>query len=280
MDWRAKSRIIGVIERLPLSGRIYYLLQRHVTRSIPRSASSIEGVIADEKRHLGSFRQHTCRDLPDTVFEFGAGWDLCGAIVRHSLGVKQQRMVDLNRLASTWQINHVIAYLGGAQPLAGLADLADMGITYSAPFDARETGYPDGSIDLIASTNTLEHIPQDDLRAILKEGRRILAPGGIMSMGVDYSDHYSHADGSIGPHNFLQFSEAEWEAHQHDHHYQNRLRHKDYAQMFREAGLTILHEEEFVPKDAALPRLDSRFESYTAGELLPTSGYFVLAKAG
>lgn len=277
MDWRTKSRIIGAVENMPFSANIYYLLQRYVTRSIPRGAESIESVIAYERRHLASFLEFTGNGSPTMVFEFGAGWDLCSAIVRHSLGVGRQQMVDLNRLASTWQINHVIEYLGG-KPLKSLDDLETIGITYSAPFDARSTGFRENSVDLITSTNTLEHISPGDLETIFVECHRILAPGGIMSMLMDYSDHYSHADGSISPHNFLQFSDREWSAHNHANHYQNRLRHKDYAEMFVNAGFRILLEEQTKPERPSLPPLDVRFEAYNREELIPTAGYFVVAK--
>lgn len=278
MDWKTKSRVIGAVERMPFSSGVYYLLQRYVTRSIPRSAASIEGVAKDEARHLASYRRFTGRDAPADVFEFGAGWDLCGALVRHSLGVRRQRMVDLHRHASAWQINHVISHVGGG-PIASLNDLASMGITYSAPFDARATGYAAGCVDLIASTNTLEHIPREDIEAILAECHRILALGGIMSMGIDYSDHYSHADVTIGPYNFLRFSEAEWAAFNHTNHYQNRLRHCDYVAMFRAAGFNTLLEQSVEPKRTELPPLAAEFEAYERSTLLPTAGYFVLAKA-
>ncbi len=288
MNWRAKSLTIALVEKMPFSGQIYYLLQRFVTRSVPRSAASIESVVKHEQRHLESFRKFTGRAMPEEIFEFGAGWDLCGAVVRHELGAPRQRMVDLNRLASAWQINHVIAYLaeranGGIEPklFKSLEDFeVATGISYAAPFDARDTGYADDCIDLIASTNTLEHIPVGDIQAILAECRRILRSDGLMSMKIDYSDHYSHADASIGPYNFLRFSEADWRTYNHSNHFQSRLRHCDYARLFRDAGFTTLHEEAWLPEGpATLPPLDDHFKAYDRAELLPTEGYFVLAKA-
>ena len=280
MDWRTKSRVIGLIEKMPLpwSGRVYYLLQKHLTHSIPRSAASIESVIEYERRHLAAFAEYSPKKLPDDVFEFGAGWDLCSALVRQTLGVPHQKMVDLHHLASTWQINHVAAYLK-CPPISSINDLEAMGISYVAPLDACETGYVEGSIDLITSTNTLEHIGIDDLRSILRECCRILASSGVASMFIDYSDHYSHADGTIGAHNFLQFSDKQWEAHNHpEHHYQNRLRHCDYTELFEEAGFEILESTPVVPTDPSLPTLDHRFLKYDPADLIPTSGHFVLKK--
>lgn len=288
MNWKFKSRIIALIERAPMSGQVYYFLQRFITRTIPRPFSSIEQVIRHERRHLDSYFRFTSEKIPKEVFEFGAGWDLCGSLVRHKLGVNSQRIVDLFPLASAWQINHVINYLATHDTLGtGSINLpvndvwsdllSKTGISYAAPCDAAFTNYKDKSIDLITSTNTLEHIPPLDIKKILAECRRILSPDGIMSMKIDYSDHYSHSDATIGPYNFLQFSEKEWAQHNHVHHYQNRLRHSDYSKMFSAAGFKILHEEwTALPEDSILPPLDDSFKHYLPTDLMRTEGYFVL----
>lgn len=290
MNWQLKSRMIGTIERMPFSASIYYLVQRYVTRTVPRPSSSIDQVVANEARHLCAFRQQTGRELPHLVFEFGAGWDLCGAIVRAGLGVPKQIMGDIHRLASAWQINHVINWLDDhprmAHPLTTISNVdkhleATTGISYRASFDARDTGFAEGSVDLIASTNTLEHIPANDIRLILRECHRILATDGVMSMLIDYSDHYSHADGTIGPYNFLQFSAADWRRHDHNNHYQNRLRHCDFRALFKEAGFTILQDDPRLPDHPSigLPSLDEEFRQYAEKDLLPTAGHFVLSRS-
>lgn len=289
MDWKVKSRIIGTVEALPFSSAIYYVLQRYGTRSIPRPASSIAQVIAHEHKHLEVFRKFTQRDRPDNVYEFGAGWDLCAALVRSDLGLANQRSVDLFPLAKAWQVNHVISHLAASSSgtitanhcidnLGG--DLsAKLGISYAAPFDARATNYPANVIDLIVSTNTMEHIPFRDLKDIMLESRRILRDDGIISTKVDYSDHYSHADGKIGPYNFLQFSEHEWKKHNHDFHFQNRRRHSDYARLFEECGFTILEHVGSGPDDEQpMPPLDPEFQRYDPVDLRYTEGRFVLAK--
>jgi predicted SAM-dependent methyltransferase len=76
-------------------------------------------------------------------------------------------------------------------------DLAAYNISYQAPVDVSCSGLADNSLDACISTSTLEHIPVDSLSAILKELRRVLKPGGVISAVVDYSDHYSHTDKKI-----------------------------------------------------------------------------------
>ncbi|HEV2734159.1 MAG TPA: class I SAM-dependent methyltransferase [Longimicrobiaceae bacterium] len=41
-------------------------------------------------------------------------------------------------------------------------------------------GLPDGSLDFITAFNILEHLPKDVLGDVLKEGRRVLRPGGTL----------------------------------------------------------------------------------------------------
>lgn len=294
MRWQAKSALINLVERLPMADTAYHLLQRYGTRSIPRSARSVREVVDLERRHLEVFREISGRDLPGRAYEFGAGWDLCGALVRAALGVTDQVLVDLNRLASVWQINHVIALL--AQDGAGRADLgklnpvrdintgmtAEIGIRYIAPCDARSLPCEDGAFDLIASTNTMEHIPPADLLAIMREYHRVLCSGGVVSAQVDYSDHFSHSDASITPYNYMGFDAAAWSRHNPARHYQNRLRHEDYRGIFEEAGFRILVAEPVVPPGALTQlqsvKLAESFARYPVEQLLPTSGWFVLQK--
>lgn len=53
------------------------------------------------------------------------------------------------------------------------------------------------SQDLIATTATLEHIPMSILKPILKECYRLCNKYSVVSMFIDYADHYSYADKNI-----------------------------------------------------------------------------------
>jgi predicted SAM-dependent methyltransferase len=294
MDWKTKSAIIRAVERLPFSDQIYYLMQRYITHSIPRNSSSVQEVIAIEQRHLAAYTRETGKILPAQTFEFGAGWDLCAAVVRSLLGVPSQNLVDLNRLASAWQINHIGKLADEIMQLDNESKkrlfisnlegdlLNNMGIKYLAPSDARDTIFIDNSIDLIVSTNTLEHIPKIIIVDILKECQRILSYDGIMSFIIDYSDHYSHSDDSIGPYNYIKYNMVEWHKHNHDHHFQNRLRHNDYEQLFGDAGFEIITNESYSEEsDSSIfteMRISNEFDEYSYNQLLPTSGWFVLRR--
>jgi SAM-dependent methyltransferase len=170
----------------------------------------------------------------------------------------------------------------------GPGDLVDElrrlhGITYRAPCDARSTTLRTGSIDVITSTNTLEHIPPGDIRGILAECHRILADDGLLSFQIDYEDHYSFFDRRISGYNFLRYSDAAWRVWNPDLHYQNRLRHRDYREMIEAAGFEILDEHRRdgdAVERAALRalRLAPRFHGYREDELAVLNSSMVLRK--
>jgi 2-polyprenyl-3-methyl-5-hydroxy-6-metoxy-1,4-benzoquinol methylase len=157
------------------------------------------------------------------------------------------------------------------------AQLLDwFGIDYRAPVDARDTGLPAGSFDLITSTFTLEHIPAPDIAEILRESARLLAPGGVLSSSVDLQDHYSFADPRISVYNFLRFSERSWRLINSPLHYQNRLRAKDQIALHEQAGLRLVDIVPREPDETLLRLLEATpiaahfRERYTQQELAPT----------
>jgi hypothetical protein len=140
--------------------------------------------------------------------------------------------------------------------------------------------FADRSIDMVVSTNTLEHIEPEDIAAIMRECRRLCSSRAVLSMRVDYSDHWSHTDRSISPWHFLRYDDAAWHRWNPAMHYQNRLRHSDYRGLFEDAGFTVLEEKATLPEGAEgavrqIP-LAPRFEGYDVTDLATTAGRFVL----
>jgi predicted SAM-dependent methyltransferase len=144
---------------------------------------------------------------------------------------------------------------------------------------------PAGSIDFITSTNTLEHVPIDEIREILAECHRILGDRGAMSFQVDYRDHLSYFDHTVSPYNFLRFDARTWLRYNPGLHYQNRLRHRDYLQLYADAGFEIVAEDttEGTSEDEAMIRnldLAAPFDGYSVSELAIQGASVVLRKAG
>jgi SAM-dependent methyltransferase len=158
------------------------------------------------------------------------------------------------------------------------AYLASLGIRYRAPADARATGLADGSIDVCTTTSVLEHIPPDDLRSILVEVRRLLAPGGACSFAVDYHDHWAGPDASIDRLHFLRFDDDDWRRWNPDLQFQNRLRHGDYVDLFTDAGFALTEVDAVVdPAFPAEPVVADRFAG--RDDLAIGDGWFLLTPA-
>jgi SAM-dependent methyltransferase len=163
------------------------------------------------------------------------------------------------------------AAIGSAEELE-----SRLGIRYVAPRDARATGFDAASIDLVTSTNTLEHIPAADIPPILAECRRLLRTDGLLSSRIDLADHYSYFDRGLSPWNFLHYDDARWRWLNSDLLYQNRLRRPDYLGAFAEAGLEVVEEVASRPDQAgraALARIEvaERFRAYELDDLEVTA---------
>jgi hypothetical protein len=299
MRWQVKAAVQSALSRTPWADSANYALQRHLSRSLPASDAMIglhveevaAQVAAYEKRHLAK---------PQAAFEFGAGWDLVGPMTTWMLGVDRQTIVDIRPHARVGLINHTLARLdvlheelcdrlaqelrwAVPEPIGCLAELESrFGITYLAPVDARATRLRGASFDLITSTYTLEHIPAADIVSILRECRRLLRPGGMLTAAVDLADHYAFADASITPYNFLRYSDRRWRVANSSLHYQNRLRAPDYLGLVAEAGFDVLEYEEDRPQgEPALPvDLDHRFVRYTEQDLRVTGLRIIASKPG
>jgi hypothetical protein len=298
-DWRLKALAFRVLEHMPMQRTAYSLLQRYVTRSYPRALSPTRESGASQQHHVRTFRERF-GPLDDAhLFEFGAGWDLYGNLVFWSLGINRQTVMDLSRWVRPDFVNGAIRHLQRDPPEGAVRTPGALlpegagfdqsleriyGIRYRAPADARDTRLPAGSVDLVATTSTLEHIALSDLRTILRETRRLCHERSVVSHVVDYSDHFAHGDRQINVYNFLRFRSQEWERFNSAFHHQNRLRHRDYRPAFEEAGFEVLEEHAEHDADAAeqlasVP-LAEEFRHYRTEEILPRVGRFVLRPAG
>jgi SAM-dependent methyltransferase len=256
-DWRLKAAAQKVLSAVPGGYGLNYRLQRAVG-SFPLSDREIDFGIRLATTHVANFVRYGSRPLPEArTFEFGAGWDLHIPLMLSALGARHQIVVDIRDHLRPELVDDTVRRLPDhrpdtlgewepPRPPAGVELrrwlLEEAGIDFRAPCDARATGLPDGSIDLITSTATLEHIPPDDILRILVECRRLLAPGGIVSCNIDYGDHYSYFDNTLGPYHFLTFPERRWRWLNSDMQFQNRMRHSQYLDMVEEAGFTVIDE--------------------------------------
>jgi SAM-dependent methyltransferase len=297
--WLLKAALQKTIGLVPDADRWNYALQR-MSKGLPRSDNDFSWAVSEAVTHIDALRAtDSSLDLAALHFyEFGAGWDLLGPLTYYALGVERQTLVDIRSNVRLELVNDVLnrlpAQLDGSrhplarrQPGGHLVDLADLearfGIRYLAPCDARATGLPDGCVDVITSTNTLEHIPPEDIAAILRECARILRKRGLMSSTIDLQDHYHWFDNSISVYNYLKFSDRAWSLINSRIHYQNRLRQSDQLSLAKHSGLEVVAavvQEPTVEDFGALARvrLAPRFRGYEKRDLAIRSVHLILRK--
>ncbi len=267
MNWKQKAAVQRMLARLPqrASHSVYYFVQRcfgRLRRTNPwkRLAAGV-GILdriaerdADARGarflEVGTGRR---LNVPIALYLGGAG-----AIT--TVDVNPYLRADLIRRDVEWigRRRHEIKALFGAHALLPgfnerLQQLVEadveidlpslltmMNVRYLSPADAACLDLPDGSIDYHVSYTVLEHVPPDVLCGIFREGARVLRPGGRFVHFVDFGDHFAQADPAISSINFLQFSDAQWQARAGNRYaYHNRLRVDDLAALMREAGLNV-----------------------------------------
>jgi SAM-dependent methyltransferase len=238
IPWRAKSAAYAALARV--GDRPLWFAQKFVTRRSRVHAAAIKQSWRFHHDQLFALRA-------ERIIEFGAGKSLIQNLFLTQLGL-EQTVIDLKPMVDLEQVNAAIDVLeqlgvdlkGHANSLDDLE--SNYGIRYLAPSDMRRTDFSANSFDAVISTNTLEHIPKTSIEEILRESRRLLRPGGIFCAKIDYSDHYSHTDPHISGLNYLKFTESQWARHNHENHYQNRLRHCHHLELLTDAGFEIVED--------------------------------------
>jgi SAM-dependent methyltransferase len=282
MKWIAKAFLQKFLSMLPNGECINYLLQKHITSSLPIGESEFLRMIDNAFKHFRRFTLYSGKEQVDDLklFEFGAGWELVAPLTYAAMGVGNQTIIDLVPHVRFELVTVTLAYFKknrdiieqkygyklsetffkqvSVTPTDMSLLLQSVGINYRAPMDARSTGLGGDSYDLITNTSTLEHIPPADILKILRECYRILKPGGIFSCIIDLQDHFSYFDHSISIYNFLKFSDKVWSYFFNSSlHYQNRLRANDYLELFKQAGFNVLEVEKYKPESHELDALRS-----------------------
>jgi len=271
--WKLKSFIFLLIDFFKLQGLLYFV-QKNITK---RSIQPIHEISHEWKVHERSIIDYK---ITGTLFEFGAGKGLAQNIFLSKL-MPSQIVVDLFRMIDFDIINNSIDSINSLtnqanSPIKSIEDLeSSFGIKYFAPYDASKTDLDSSSIDVCVSSHTLEHIPKQSIIDIFKELKRVLKPSGYISALIDYSDHYAHTDSSISLLNYLHFDDDAWNKHNHDSHFQNRLRHHDYKEIFENLGYEILKEDIFYEEENIDEDLKIKFEDHPK-TTFATSGYFFI----
>lgn len=276
MRWLAKAALQKGLSALPRAEDANYLFQRHLTHSLPAREARLRRQFRRARGHARAYAKHAPgRALGEArLYEFGAGWDLALPLCLWCLGVDRQVLVDVRPNLRPELVSVTLERLHRLRPWlerkadgplrdAGTAPVSSdgqlehrFGIVYLAPCDSRATGLAPGSVDFVSSTNTLEHVPAEDVTPILAECQRLLDAEGVISCRIDLRDHYSYFDRSISPYNFLRYSAPAWRLANSSLMHQNRLRYPDYLAAFEEAGFELLNVRVGRPRPRQLECLE------------------------
>lgn len=302
MKWKVKAGLQNGIARLPLfSNSIYFAVQRlagglRPERINPLSRLSAAAGMVDWAESAGV-------DVTGkTVLEIGTGHMVDLPIGMWLCGARRVITVDLNRYLSPALVSEARNFvrrnvdrvvqifaarqnpifderlrvlIGDSVPDREL--LAAANIDYMCPADAANLPLEEHSVDVQVSHTVMEHIPREVLSGIVLEARRILRPDGLMIHNIDPSDHFAHDDSTITRINFLRFSDSQWERLAGNRFmYHNRLRARDYVELFEENGVHILKDERSIdePSRVALRfgfPVDARFAGVTHDDLATTT---------
>ena len=212
--------------------------------------------------------------LPASIVELGPGDSLATALIAHAHGVRETYLVDAGAFASRavdvyLRLRERLLQLDPTRQLPQFDSIEEMlrvtGSRYLTQGTASLQTIPDASVDLVYSHATLEHVPLTEVEEQLRQTRRILRPGGIVSHQVDLRDHLG------GGLNNLRFSEKFWESPRvhRSGFYTNRIRLPTYLDMFRDCGFSVRQLD--VRRWDTLPlqrdSLDERFRALSDSDL-------------
>jgi SAM-dependent methyltransferase len=304
-SWILKACVQRAVGALPAAHFWNGLLQQYISRSQNLTDEKFNDRLDVCRTHLEHFRSHAepIRNRID-VIELGTGWFsvvpiglwLCGAgkvrtydIVQHLTSARLT--ATLQKFVETFDNGTLMDRLPGAdagraKQLASLAEnackvapeevLRRIGVEYIVE-DFVRNRIPPGAIDLICSYAVFEYPHPELIMNILKEFRRILRPGGVMSHWIDLSDEYAYFDGKITPYNFLRFSPQSWRWINNPLIPLNRMRISDFRRVIGQAGFHIVDEKIRQGEEADLARvpLAEEFRVYPTDELLALDAWLV-----
>ncbi|BAO75037.1 class I SAM-dependent methyltransferase [Winogradskyella sp. PG-2] len=296
MNFKYKCYIQRFFSTIPNGEKLNYLFQKNITKTLPVSDSKFLFKVEMAIRHKDNFKKFNSIENPaNNYYEFGAGWDLIIPIAISHLGYEVD-VIDIRKLLindlvkdsierfNNPNFNHPLKIVKKSPLKKDLSNLKeDFGLSYYAPEDARQTKYDDNHFDFSSSTSTMEHIPPNDILKILNETYRIMKKGGVLSMDIDYIDHWAYFDSNISYYNFLKYSSEEWKKFNPDLNYQNRLRHSDYMKIISQTPFEVVKNKPRLPNELqrnALRnlKLADMYKNYSYEDIEITGSEIVLRK--
>ena len=237
------------------------------------------------------------RRFHGTVLEIGTGWFPVAGIVARLAGADRVILTDIvPNMDNETFLTAVRIVIEQIDDISKRFDLdpdtarsfleraripADLAMIYNAPMDLMNL--PDGSLDIVMSRACLEHIPVSELKALMALLFGKIREGGIMAHAIDNSDHLAQVDPTISRLNFLTWTTGKHRVISYLRNGgENRLRHHEYANLFRQAGYSLIASEAFIPENvlSCVPslRLVEPYSSMTAEQLAAVTSWYVVGR--
>lgn len=126
----------------------------------------------------------------------------------------------------------------------------------------------DQTLDLIISSDVLEHVPAQAVPTLLTAMFRVLKPGGISAHQIVPADHLVIYDSSASGKQYLRYSDTVWRAFfQNDVQYFNRIQHSEWVDGFKRHGFEILCDEITAQIDISNIKVNERFRHLPQSDL-------------
>jgi len=126
----------------------------------------------------------------------------------------------------------------------------------------------DQTLDLIISSDVLEHVPAVAVPTLMTAMFRVLKPGGVSAHQIVPADHLLIYDGSVSGKQYLRYSDTVWRAFfQNDVQYFNRIQHSQWVDGFKQHGFEILCDEITAHIDISNIKVSERFRALPQSDL-------------
>lgn len=270
--WKCKHRLMNGLSRLPFNERIHFLGQRvlgkHALDAEEMFGRAIELFLL-LRRAGGDVRGKA-------VLEIGTGWFPFTAVLAHLFGAEQVVTVDihpwLKRKNALLTLEHAYrlasdvvdqvgvsrqeiakrygAFKGAACAANSVEELlAAANIRYMAKTDLLQADIPAESMDVVFSSNVLEHIPCATLEAIHAKTAELTRHGGYAVHRFNPDDHYKNLSGSSV--SFLEYEERAWRGlGGFGLAFHNRMRTAEHSTLIRQSPWTLVFWAEAVDRKA------------------------------
>lgn len=137
----------------------------------------------------------------------------------------------------------------------------------------------DSSIDLIISSDVLEHVDAGAVKSLVDDMHRILRQGGAASQQIVEGDHLCIYDRAVHPKNYIRYTERQWRwLFENQVQYVNRIQHSEWVQLFKSGGFEIVADRITERADLTGIRVSKRFAGYSDDDLAGTVSSILIRK--